>query len=242
MKNLVFAALVLGGLSQATGCIISSGDDDTGGIHASWSLIERLATDPPADNAIACGDAGVATIRVTSRPVGGGTDYVDLFDCIDQNGHTAALPTGGYIVWIDALDSGNGLVAESFSGDYTVTSGGTTGADFSFPVDVANMDFTWTLVDAATNAALSCSDVASGGVDVIATPVANQTTFTANIFNCEDGSGRAIDNYLGDNTVVVDILDQSDPPLALGTSVERTVTLDFGNQVEDLGNFEFAFN
>ncbi len=247
MKNLVFSSLLLVGLSQATGCIIESGDDDTGVVHAEWNLIERLATDPPADNPIDCAGAGVVSIAVHSLPDSGldcdpnfgGNECIDLFDCVDLNGATLPIFADSYTVWVDALDANDNLIAQSFSQSAVVSGGGDTHLTFAFPVDVGNFDLTWTLVDDATNAPLTCADVGAGGVSVIATPVLNQSTFTDNIFDCTDGGGMAIDNQLGENTVVVSILDQNDA--SLGESVPRNESLAFGNEVVDLGNFEFAF-
>jgi hypothetical protein len=247
MKNLVFASLLLVGLSQATGCIISSDDDDTGVVHAEWNLIERLATDPPADNAISCADAGVVSIAVHSLPDSGldcdpnfgGTECIDLFDCVDLNGATLPIFSDSYTVWVDALDANDNLIAESFSQSAVVSGGGDTHLSFAFPVDVGNFDLTWTLIN-DLNETETCASVGSGGISVLATPVLNQTTFTDNIFACEDAGGRAVDNLLGDTTVVVTILDNSDNPL--GMSNPRSETLAFGNEVVDLGNFEFCFD
>lgn len=251
MKKLVFAALVLGGLMQATGCVISSGDDDTGAFHAQWTLIGRYAADPetPSDTVLTCDDAGVASIAVHSLPASGldcdpnfaGNECVDVFDCIDGNGHTAPLFADTYTVWMEALDINDDPIAISFSSAETPLGGGDDiEMDMSWPVDAGNFSLTWTLVDSVSNDPITCTDAgAAGGVSITATPVANQTTFVENLFNCEDAEGMAVDNYLGDNTLVVEILDSQDQ--ALGTSQERSETLALGNEVVDLGNFTFAF-
>jgi hypothetical protein len=249
MKNLVFTALMLGGLMQATGCIIESSDDDAvGEIHAQWTLVERLATDPPADNVIDCSSAGVATIAMHSLPVSdldcdpdfGGTECVDLFDCVDGNHHTDPLFADTYTVWMEALDANNELIAISFSEEVTVSGGDDREVNMLWPVDVGNYDLTWNLVD-TSDQPLTCAEVGSDGVEIIATPVLNQETFTSNIFNCEDGAGLAIDNALGDNTIVVSILEEG-TDASLGDSLPREETLAVGNEVVDIGNFEFVFN
>jgi hypothetical protein len=240
---------MLGGLLPATGCIIESSDDDAvGEIHAQWTLVERLATDPPADNVIACGDYGVATIAVHSLPVSdldcdpdfGGTECVDLFDCIDGNHHTAPLFADTYTVWMEALDANNEVIAISFSEQVSVGGGDDVEVDMLWPVDVGNYELTWNLVDAGTDQPITCAQAGSDGVEIIATPVENQATFTSNIFNCEDGEGFAIDNATGTNTVVVSIL-EAGTDASLGDSIPREETIAWGNEVVDIGNFEFAF-
>jgi hypothetical protein len=250
MKKLVFAALVLGGLMQATGCVISSDDDDTGVFHAQWTLIGRYAADPetPSDTVLTCDDAGVASIAVHSLPSSGldcdpnfaGNECVDVFDCIDGNGHTAPLFADTYTVWMEALDINDDPIAISFSSPETALGGGDDiEMDMSWPVDAGNFSLTWTLIDAASNPQ-TCADVGSGGVEVTTTPVLNQATFVDNTFNCEDGEGMAVDNHLGENTVVVSILEEG-TDASLGDSVPRNETLALGNDVIDLGNFEFCF-
>jgi hypothetical protein len=252
MKKLVFAALMIGGLMQATGCIISSGDDDTGTFSAQWTLIERYAADPnnPSDTVVTCDDAGVVSIAVHSLPSSGldcdpnfgGNECVDVFTCNDSNGVTAPLIADTYTVWMEALDASDTPVAISFSSPETTLAGGDNiGMDMSWPIDAGNFHFTWTLVDAANgDAPLTCADAGAASVSITATPVLNQTTYVDNTFDCTDGEGLAEDNHLGENTLVVEVLDSGD--LSLGTSNARTETLSLGNEVVELPNFEFAFN
>jgi hypothetical protein len=247
MKKLVFAALLLGGLSQATGCIIVSDDDDTvdsSTFLVEWNLETALASPP---GAITCADAGVDTIRTVSEPTGG-AQIIDLFDCTDGVHETAPLPLGDYLVWTDAVDSTNGdlLVAQSFSQEETLFDANPVGVDFTFPVDAGYLALTWTLTEDTTPpTALTCADVGGDGVSVLATEVGGSSTGYDEIFACTDGSSGQISFDqrtalpIMDYTVVVSLLDDQDN--VLGMSEARSVGIDFGNELEDLGNFDFAF-
>ncbi len=206
MKNLVFVALLLGGLSQATGCIISSGDDNTdGSFQVSWELQSRLSATP---GAITCGDADVVTIRTTSQPAAGG-EIVDLFDCGVGVDETAPLPQTDYTVWVNALDAADALVAESFSQDASIFDSNPVGVNFSFPVNVGYFGLTWTLVN-VTNGGVptTCADVGGDGLEILSTPVNGGGTGFDEIFDCTDGSATTtLDMPLDDYTVSITLND-----------------------------------
>lgn len=238
MKKLVFAALMLGGLAQATGCIITSDDDDddvnTAQFDVTWNL-----TEGDSETAAACADYGIETIQVVSEPTSG-SQYIDLYTCSTGFDATAPLPLGDYTVWVNALDAGDNMIAQSNSQAATLDLGNElVPLTFTFPVDGGFFALTWTLVDDATNDPVTCTEVgAAGGVDVLATIVDTTTAFD-DIFDCEDGEGVTAKVDVADYTVVVNVLNANEE--ALGTSNPRTVSIDYGNELEDLGNFEFAF-
>jgi hypothetical protein len=230
MKNLALATLLLGATSVLAGC---PADDPTAQFDVEWILTSDLGD-------LYCTAAGVDTIKVTSRGAAAG-DFVDLFDCIDGFNATALLPLDDYTVWIDALDAGNNLVAQSNSQLATLDlDGELVPLDFDFPVDGGFFALTWTLVDDATNDPLTCGDVAAGSVEVISTPVGGGGTGLSDIFDCVDLEGVTAKLPLDTYTVVVEVLEEG-TELSLGTSNPREETLDFGNELIDLGNFEFAF-
>ena len=237
MKKLVFAALMLGGIAQATGCIITSDDDDddTAQFEITWNL-----TAGDTDAAITCADASVASIGVISQ-LTGGQDWIDLYDCIDGYNATAPLPLGDFTVWVEALDAGDNMIAQSNSQVATLDVGGElVPLTYTFPVDGGFMALTWALWDYDTGDPETCTGVGSGGVGVLSTVVGSTDAFD-DLFDCEDGEGITgklpIDQY----TVVVDILDTADPPGSLGQSQPRTVDIEYGNHLHDLGNFDFDF-
>ncbi len=235
MKNLVFAAILLGGLSQATGCIISSDDSSSdGSFLVSWDLQSRLAATP---GAISCTDAGVTTIRTTSQPVGGGM-IVDLFDCGVGVDETAPLPQTDYTVWVDALDSANALVAESFSQDASIFDTNPVGVNFSFPVNIGYFGLTWTLVNSGSP--VTCADVGGDGLSILSTGVNGGGSGIDEIFDCTDGTATTTSDLpLDDYTVSITLIDANDQPL--NTPENKSTSLDYGNQLQDLGNFEFDF-
>jgi len=239
MKKLVFAALMLGGLAQATGCIITSDDDDddvsTAQFDVHWTLTEGTS-----DTTAACADYGIDTIQVVSEPTSG-SQYIDLYDCTDGYNSTAPLPLGDYTVWVNALDSSDAMVAQSNSEAATLDLGGElVTLNYDFPVDGGFFALTWNLVDSSDNA-LTCADVYSGGVGVLSTIVGTSDAYD-DTFNCEAGQGVTDKVDIANYTVVVDILDEATPPGSLGSSEPRTVSIDYGNQLNDLGNFEFVFD
>ncbi len=237
MKKLVFVALMLGAISQAAGCIITSDDDDD---SAAQFDVHWMLTAGASDAATDCASAGVDTIKVTSRGASVG-DFVDLFDCVDDFNATALLPLDDYTVWIDALDASNGVVAQSNSQlsmldlDQELVR-----LDFDFPVDGGFFALTWTLVDDGTDAEITCAEAGSGGVEVISTPVGGGGTGLSDIWNCTDFEGITAKLPIDTYTVVVEVL-ETGTDLSLGTSVPRTESIDYGNHLIDLGNFEFAF-
>ena len=236
MKKLVFVALMLGAVSQAAGCIITSDDDDDA---AAQFDVHWVLTDGPSDATIDCASAGVDTIKVTSRGDNVG-DFIDLFNCGDGFNATALLPLDDYTVWIDALDVNDGVVAQSNSQlsmldlDQELVR-----LDFDFPVDGGFFALTWNLVDDADDSALTCAEAVAGGVEVISTPVGGGGTGLSDIFDCTDGEGVTAKLPIDTYTVVIELLEEV-TDLSLGTSVPRTESIDYGNHLIDLGNFEFG--
>ena len=251
MKNLTFlTALLLGGLLHTTGCIITdNGDDDgTGGglpdagvlitpdaaVAGSSAMSVAWTLDPGCPE-----DTSAAEVISQNRA----TDEVitDIFDCLDGGGTTAELPLGSYDVWVEITNSaGDALFAQS---DAVLVDLDTDGAveNVTIPTFLVNDGFfglTWTLVDTGGNA-LTCAEVFSGGVDIISTN-ASTSEALVDVFNCEAGEGVTDPLPVSAYTIVVDVLDENDG--ALGTSEARDVDITFGNELVDLGNFEFTFS
>jgi len=241
MKKLVFATLLLGGLSQATGCIITSDDTvDTGSFFVSWTLESGLAS--PA-GAITCAEAGVTTIRTVSEPTGG-AQIIDLFDCVNGQQETAPLPIADYLVWTEALDSSDALVAQSFASEESIFDTNPVGVDFRYPVDIGWFGFTWTLTNATVTPEqpLTCAEFGGDGVMISAIPVNGTGTgpeIPPEIFNCTDGvATTTVTMPLQEYDIVVSLIDATNREL--GRSDVRREVLTFGNQLVDLGNFDFA--
>ena len=85
MNKLALSALMIGGLFQATGCIITTDDgDEVGFFDVSWS--------PDG----ACPDGAAA--EIISMEKSSGQMFTDIYNCTDGGGVTAGLALGDYDV------------------------------------------------------------------------------------------------------------------------------------------------
>lgn len=227
MNKLALSALMIGGLFQATGCIITTDNgDEVGSFDVAWS------TDG------ACPDGAAA--EIISLDVTTQERFTDIYNCSDGAGVTAGLPLGLYDVWVEITSAdGNSLFAQSNAVQGSLTRDG----DLlpinvpAFPINDGYFGLTWSLLDGG-GAALTCADVFSGGVDIVATS-ASTSEALVDVFNCEDGTGVSAKYPIDTYTIVVDVLDENDA--ALGSSVAREESITFGNELVDLGNFDFTF-
>jgi len=238
MRRLVLATMVACIASLATGCIISSDDDDTppddvGSIRADWTFHTA------AGGALGC-PAGFATTRVTAKTVDGGdcdpliagsNTCVDLYDCVDGTG-TGDLLATDYDVTIEITDGGNGVYGSSLTlpVDITVNDGA---VDEDFIDDGGRLTAAWALVDATTNAALTCAT--AGNPDAISFDVTltGPNTLTTDLFECADESG--ISDPLIAGSYVVSVSAVNTQGQALGAPQNKNVTLGDQNDYQDLG-------
>ena len=233
MNKLAITALFGAVLLQAAGCIITTDDPDEvvgGSFNVSWSVTGGC---PTAD----------AAVEVISQNRAVAADkFTDIYNCTDGGGVTALMPLGDYDVWVEVTDAaGTTLLAQSnLAAGSLIADGDLVNVAIDpFHGDMGFFGVTWNLVDTA-GTALTCAEVFSGGVDIVAT-VAGTSDATADLFNCEDGQGVTDPLALGTYTVVVEILDQETPPGALGISTAVDESITFGNELVDLGNKEFEF-
>jgi len=228
MNKLALSALLIGGLFQATGCIITSDDgDEFGSFDVAWS------TDG------ACPDGSAA--EIISQDVATQERFTDIYNCVDGAGVTAGLPLGNYDVWVEITTAdGSALFAQSNATAASLTrDGDLIGINVpTFPMNDGFFGLTWSLLDGGGNA-LTCAEVFAGGVDIVATS-ASTSEALVDVFNCEDGVGVSAEFPIDTYTIVVDVLDENDA--ALGSSVAREESITFGNELVDLGNFDFTFN
>ncbi len=218
MNKLALSALMIAGLAQATGCIITTDDDEFGFFDVSWTTAGSCVTD------------GLAT--VISQNVATQERFADAFACADGAATTNGLPLGDYNVWVELSDStGAEIVAQSTSQAGVLTFDGDRPA-LAFVLDTASFGFTWSFSGGGAN----CADAGADGVDIIAT-MANTTQAWVTIHNCTAGSATSDPLFLGTYTLIVDLLSGDDP---LGSSAPREGTLATANELVDIGNFEFA--
>jgi hypothetical protein len=231
MKKLVLSAFVIGGIAQTTACTVETVEE--GDMEVAWVLTagdnDELIADCPGD---------LSTATVISVNDATGEQFIDAFDCVDGVGVTGLLPAGPYTVAVDILDEADVLFAQSLADTTAVDDGFTTVVPtFEFPADGGFFELTWTLTDDTRD--LTCAEVAATDVTVFSTPITSGGAALQDVYNCEDGVGRTgkipVDSY----EVIVSLFDAVGNDL--GDSLPREVSIDFGNQFEDLGNFEFVF-
>src|SRR5689334_22599450 len=106
MRKLAWMALALAGISQAAGCIFTSGDDGSA-FHATWTFtVNGAASNNPDD---ACDALGADWFSVLSTDsLGNGTD--DQFPCDNLSGTTGGLPADTYTIVESLLDVNKVLV------------------------------------------------------------------------------------------------------------------------------------
>jgi hypothetical protein len=224
--------------SQAAGCIITSGDDSEDAfITANWQLASI------ADNQNVSCPPGYDTAALYNQPIDQagnsiGSPVIDLFDCVNKRGTSAPLEPGLYLSWIEIANHDNTSVfAKSLSAPVD-----TTFDDKSFDaqilVDGGYFQLGWDLVDAATNAPLSCAQAgATNGVEAIATDVSTPSNSASDQFDCEEG----LDSYVvtagylaATYTISVAALGANEASIGTAPEITNKRILD-KNQVTNLG-------
>lgn len=235
MKNLVLASLIALTASQAAGCIITSGDDSEDAfIGAKWTLrseaTNSTATCPPGFNTAALYNQPVDSAGNDAGPV-----IVDLFDCAAGAGTSAPLPPTTYLTWVEiANDNNTQVYAQSLSAYVDVTTSDKT-FETQILVDGGYFQFAWDLRGASTNSALSCQDagVAGGkpaGIQLQAF-ISGSNESSADIFDCEDGSGITAGYVAGNYDVLIDAID----PDPVGSAPTISSSIQMPNKVTNLG-------
>lgn len=214
IKNLVTTSLLALGLSHATGCIIES--DSGFDLDVSWVC-----------------PANADGIVISTRNVDNGQANDDAFGCAEGNG-IIVLDAGSWDVFATPEASGLSFASSDVE-PVDAADGDLVLIDFSFPENDGFMALTWTIDDA--DPAPACGDLASAGVSLIAT-IAGTTTALEDLWNCGDGGGVTSPMPLDDYVAVFSLLNDVEESLA--DSEPRNVTLDYGDQLEDLGNFNFV--
>jgi hypothetical protein len=223
--------------SQATGCIITSGDDDDvfdeATITAQWSF-KNVANNqttgcPNGFNTVALHSQ---ELDAADNPIG--LPIIDLFDCIDTRHDSAPLPASVYESWIEVTTSGGAsLYAKSLSAIVDVTQ-----VDKTFSATILNdggyFQVGWNLRGAQSGAPLQCRDIPNiDGVEIIST-VTGGTQAVVDKFDCEAGIDVSDGLLQGSYTVSVDAF--QDGAGALGPPVNLTNrAIRDRNGVTDLG-------
>ena len=247
MKKLALTAVLAVGLSQATGCIITS--DDTNNHHDPVITANiRLSNAGPND--LICVNSaqdprGQDGLRVNAR-VHGTQDvgFSDVYNCTVTALQTPPLTTGAdvYDIWVDYItdrgfpnDPSQWVVVDST--DYVVADA-SGGQDIAVDADLAigNGFFNpiWTLPAGVTQA-----DCDTGSVDIVSTITGTSMAYD-DVFDCTAGFNDPNGTYtdplpLDDYTIAASLADAND--VELGTATGTGTILD-GNSYVDM-NIDF---
>jgi hypothetical protein len=247
MKNLIVGSLIALAASQAAGCIITSGDDsEDAHVSATWALKDlrtNTRTGCPAgfDTAALFNQA----LDGNNNPIGscstagdnnGVTCFVDLFDCVAGAGVSYPLPPTRYKSWVQIMDHpAASLYASSVPAYVDITD-----VDQNLGVEILNdggyFQLSWLLVDAQSNAPLSCSEANAAGVETIASLVTTPTEMVIDQFDCGDRFGVTAGLLAADYTVSIGAINASEQDIGERQVVNRA-TIGDRNRVTDLGDF-----
>ena len=237
MKKLVLASLITLAASQAAGCIIEGGGEEDAYISATWEL-RNIATNTPT----LC-PVGFDTAALYNQPTSGlggpnaGAVIIDLFDCDDNAATSAPLPPTTYLTWIEIATRNNSQVyAKSLSAPVDVTF-----SDKTFSAQILNdggyFQLAWALKGASSNAPLECAGAGvTGGVEVVATEIADPNNFNSDIYDCIDHYGVTAGYRAGTYSLSIDAFDAGNNQL--GQARLNSSTINRQNAVTMLGTIE----
>jgi hypothetical protein len=233
MKSIVLGSLIAVVASQAAGCIITSDNNDAF-LSATWTLKNTNSTSsapcPPGFDTAALYSQEV---DANNNPIG--SPIIDLFTCNDGAGTSSALPPSVYQVWVDITNSDNtSKFASSLSAIVDLSVSDKTFST-QILIDGGYFDMAWNLIGASSGNPLSCGQAgATGGVEAVSTNVANMSTFTSDIFTCEDHEGVTSGLVAATYTVDVQALNGSMAAIST-TPTLMTKVIGPKNAVTDLG-------
>jgi len=242
MKKLVLFSFIVALASQATGCIISSGDDGggTGGtITAHWDIKSISGAN------VGC-PVGFDTAALYSQEVDAaynnvGAPVIDLFDCTAFTALSAPLNATTYYSWIQIENhDGSSVYASTVEAYVDLT---TNDATFTASIlsDGGYFQMAWQLTIAATGAPTSCaanSDIT--GVEGISTEVGNPSNAVTDIFHCGDHYGVTDGLPAGSYTISIDAFNAA--MQAVGTADPKTGSIQVQNHVTNLGTVTIPLN
>jgi hypothetical protein len=220
--------------ASATGCVISD-DSATAHVGATWTI--RTLSTPD----IGC-PPGFDTAALYNQPVDSngspiGDPIIDLFDCADGAGTSAALPADTYETWIEITNDNNTQkYAQSTPAFLDVTDVDLTYSAEIFD-DAGYFQLQWDLVGASSQAPVTCdeagiADPNNSGVEILAT-LSGTTAAGGDQFNCTDHFGITDALAAGDYTLSVDAF--TDAGGAIGTAPTIQDTIQAPNKITDLG-------
>lgn len=237
MKKLVLFSLIVAAVSQAAGCIISSGDDDGGTprITSTWQIKSIDGTN------LGC-PTGFDTAALYSQEIDAvgndvGSPIVDLFDCVAGIGTSAPLDATFYYSSVAIEnDSGSSVYAESPSifVDLVVEN---KQLDAKIYDDAGYFQLSWQLTRSSDGSPVSCTQASAegpsvDGVESISTEVGNSSNSASDIFDCTDHFGITSALPAGNYTISVDAL-HGQTALGVAPAITNKTIQDL-NRITDL--------
>jgi hypothetical protein len=140
-----------------------------------------------------------------------GVPFIDKFDCSDMRGTTDPLD-GIFLVWIqieDDTNPNNPSIYVKSRETYIDTLDGDLSLDFPILDNGGYFFLTWDLVDAQSQAPLTCAEAGigkNGAVETVAT-LSGPDTGVVDMFTCEHGFGTTKPLLEGSYEVTVDAFD-----------------------------------
>lgn len=215
----------------AGACIVDGRDPvddcDPGFVPDNGICVEETATvdvlwDPQPD----CPqDATTAQIVTVDEQ---GYEAVYVYWCDDFAGVAGPMPLGTYEVYVNLTDTDEiDLYAQSFASDVTLAvPGEVVERDFIFLADQAFFEASWQVTGGCAAAGIATVDLVRTGGEVLATAP------------CGDGLLETAALPLGDYQLTLQAL-APDGQTVVDASSSQSGVLEFGNQLADLGLFNF---
>lgn len=228
MRNLVF---VFAALAIAPACT----SVETALITANWEFHEISDTNPNAPPLVLSCPAGFDTAEVRLTSLTGGTDYIDAYSCGAMTG-TQAYDADLYEIELIITNGAGQVYAVSPSEGLSAVEIDTRDTDKTVNFGIADnggyFGFAWNLVDAATNAPLSCGQVNPDSIEILGT-LASSTFAKGDKFDCGSGAGVTAAFPQGSYTMSVAALNANDE--ALGAPQNKTTAIGDRNDFVNLG-------
>ena len=237
MKKVVLVSLFAALVSQATGCIITSGDDTNGSdvnITATWDIKSISGAE------VGC-PSGYDTAALYSQEIDDnynnvGVPVVDLFDCTATVAVSAPLNPTTYYSWIQIENhDGSSVYASTVDAFIDLT---TTNKTFAATIlsDGGYFELTWTLTQGGIPTSCAANPNIDG-VEAISTEVGNANNAVSDIFQCSDHNGVTAGLPAGNYTISVDAFHGSATTgTALGTADPISNSIQTQNKVTNLGS------
>jgi cysteine-rich repeat protein len=193
------------------------------------------STDAAALHTVAANADGTAVSACTTA---GSNCFIDVFNCTDFAGVSAALPPGNYLTWVTITDSTGANVYATSTAEFVDVTNVDKNFDTHILVDGGYFLVRWTLVGSTSGNTLTCAQTtaassAGGSVETTATIMGTSTAFSDK-FNCEDHFGYSAPLPADTYVVVLDALNSSDAAISDPNSTTATIGAT-PNTIFDLG-------